>query len=104
MKKFITCLTLFLFLTVCVNAQIGYLDVKSEPANSDIYINNVYKGKTPSIIELSPGRYKLKLEYNGYEPYVKQIEIADNLVLKEMAELKGYVKLDINTNPTGSVI
>jgi len=51
------------------------IEFKSDPDNADIYINNNYKGKTPTTIMLPIGLHIFRLEYYGYKEYNSEIEI-----------------------------
>lgn len=43
------------------------LTIKTTPEDVSVYVNGVYKGKTPLTLTLEPGTYNLKLEKEGYE-------------------------------------
>ena len=56
---------------------IGTLEVliASVPSNASIYINNVFEGRTPQIINLSTGNYSLMMNLTGYKNIVTDFNI-----------------------------
>lgn len=45
----------------------GRLDVRTDPADAEIYLNGKYSGNTPRVFEsLLPGEYVIQLEKQGY--------------------------------------
>jgi len=51
--------------------------IKSTPPNATLFLNDIFKGKTPIFIDkLTPKRYNLKLSYSeGYKDYRSVLEI-----------------------------
>lgn len=48
-------------------ANTGSMEVTSDPAGAEIYLNNAYKGVTPvTLNDLAPGSYTVALKLNGY--------------------------------------
>ena len=57
--------------------NVGELSLQVQPAKAQVSLNRQdYSGQ--SLIELAPGRYRLDVELQGYEPYSENIEIALN--------------------------
>jgi hypothetical protein len=48
----------------------------SDPTGAEITIDGNYAGNTPSTIKLKPGTHSIKLTKNGFQPWVRSIEIA----------------------------
>ncbi|MCX8095738.1 MAG: PEGA domain-containing protein [Caldisericia bacterium] len=61
-----------------LSENLGLLKIKSEPSNCNIYINNELKGKSPMEINLNEGTYKIKLTYENYEDWEKEVNIKKN--------------------------
>jgi len=85
------------------------LYVNSRPAGADIFINgDKQSGQTPATLPLAGGSYNLVLRMEGYEPYVGQIQVKDNLLTTLDLELKpraGHVAwADVTTSPSGAEI
>jgi serine/threonine protein kinase len=85
------------------------LYVTSRPAGADIFINgDKQSGQTPATLPLAGGSYNLVLRLEGYEPYVGQIQVKDNLLTTMDLELKpraGHVAwADVTTSPSGAEI
>jgi PEGA domain. len=54
----------------------GSLNINSYPQGADLYLNGVYKGKTPIVINnVSPGRYQVQLRLSGYKDYVSFVDV-----------------------------
>ena len=54
----------------------GSLDLSSSPDGSEIYLDRVYRGTTPSVIaELPPGSHALEFRLSGYTSWTTTIEI-----------------------------
>jgi eukaryotic-like serine/threonine-protein kinase len=73
---------------------------------ADVYINNRLIETTPltDYIELTPGRYSLRLIHPDYPSYTRRIEIASDKIETIRLDLKDMIGfLDININPWGDV-
>jgi len=83
------------------------LNIFSNPSSADVYINGVYKGKTPlSLTDLSSGTYNVKISLSGYEEYNETVYLAPgdlkqiNVTLKPMNLGEVY----IDSNPKGAKV
>jgi hypothetical protein len=81
MKKifFILCLfSLILLLPVAVSA-VGNISVTSTPAGATIYLDNVNKGMTPTVIgNIISGSHTLVLQKAGYQNDTRTVTVTDN--------------------------
>ncbi|MBP1929633.1 hypothetical protein J2741_002180 [Methanolinea mesophila] len=70
---------LVLSVTLTPNPQkpdTGSIAISSSPTDADIYLDNVFKGITPSTIDsITPGTHSLLLKLNGYQDYSSQIQV-----------------------------
>ncbi|HXJ13365.1 MAG TPA: PEGA domain-containing protein, partial [Candidatus Limnocylindrales bacterium] len=85
------------------------LYVASRPAGADVFINgDKQPGQTPVTIPLAAGSYNLVLRLEGYEPYVGQVQLKDNVQTTLELELKargGRVAwAQVDTTPVGAEI
>jgi eukaryotic-like serine/threonine-protein kinase len=85
------------------------LYVNSRPQGADIFINgDKQPGQTPTTLPLAAGSYNLVLRLEGYEPYVGQIQVKDNVQTALDLELKpraGHVAwAQVETTPAGAEI
>jgi serine/threonine-protein kinase len=85
------------------------LYVSTRPAGADIFINgDKQAGQTPTTLPLAAGSYNLVLLLEGYEPYVGQIQVKDNVQTAIDPELKpraGHVAwAQVDTTPAGAEI
>ena len=83
--------------------------VSSRPAGADIFINGDKQGgQTPATLPLAAGSYNLVLRLEGYEPFVGQIQVKDNVQTALDLELKpraGHVAwAQVDTTPAGAEI
>jgi len=85
------------------------LYVGTRPAGADIFINgDKQAGQTPATLPLAAGSYNLVLRLEGYEPYVGQVQVKDNvqsaldLELKPRAGRVAWAQVD--TSPAGAEI
>ena len=85
------------------------LYVSTRPDGADIFINgDKQAGQTPTTLPLAAGSYNLVLRLEGYEPYVGQIQVKDNVQTALDLELKpraGRVAwAQVDTIPGGAEI
>src|SRR5580704_14190038 len=85
------------------------LYVSTRPDGADIFINgDKQAGQTPTTLPLAAGSYNLVLRLEGYEPYVGQIQVKDNVQTALDLELKpraGHVAwAQVDTIPVGAEI
>jgi hypothetical protein len=85
------------------------LYVTTRPDGADIFINgDKQAGQTPTTLPLAAGSYNLVLRLEGYEPYVGQIQVKDNVQTALDLELKpraGHVAwAQVDTTPAGAEI
>ena len=85
------------------------LYIGSRPAGADVFINgDKQAGQTPVTLPLAQGSYNLVLRLEGYEPYVGQVQIKDNVQTALDLELKpraGHVAwAQVDSTPSGAEI
>ena len=86
------------------------LYVNSHPAGADIFINGAKQsGQTPTNLPLAGGSYNLVLRLEGYDPYVGQVQVKDNLQTTLDLELKAHSAAhvawaQVNSTPAGAEI
>jgi len=84
--------------------------VNSHPAGADVFINgDKQSGQTPVTLPLAAGSYNLVLRLEGYEPYVGQVQVKDNVQTTLDLELKqrsaNHVAwAQVNSTPQGAEI
>jgi serine/threonine-protein kinase len=67
-------------LDVKLERQAGVLAIKSSPPDAQIFINNqVHEKRTPALVTLPVGKYKIELRKQGFRDYDEEIEVRDNL-------------------------
>jgi serine/threonine protein kinase len=85
--------------------------ISSKPAGADIFINGAKQsGQTPASLPLAPGHYDLVLRLPGYDPYVGQVQVKDNIQtildaeLKERGQSARVAWAQVTTTPEGAEI
>jgi serine/threonine-protein kinase len=84
--------------------------LNSHPAGADVFINgDKQSGQTPVTLPLAAGSYNLVLRLEGYEPYVGQLQVKDNVQTTLDLELKPHAAnhvawAQVNSTPPGAEI
>ncbi|MDD1728022.1 MAG: PEGA domain-containing protein [Methanospirillum sp.] len=62
--------------------EIGSLQIQSEPADAQVFLDHVFQGITPVTLSyLGPGEYTLTLQKNGYASYVSRVQVVGGQTL-----------------------
>ena len=73
--------------------------IQSSPSGADVYINHLYRGKTPLTMEkLDNGRYLLTLEKDGYYSENRTIQYdgeSSHTYDISLKQITGYLSLDV---------
>ncbi len=90
------------------------LYINSHPADADVFINgDKQSGQTPVTLPLAAGPYNLVIRLEGYDPYVGQIQVKDNIQTtldielkpKGQAQAQGHIAwAQVNSSPVGAEI
>jgi hypothetical protein len=84
--------------------------ISSQPPGADVFINGAKQsGQTPVTLPLAPGQYNLVLRLPGYEAYVGNIQVKDNIQtqLNAVMNEKSAVHIawaQVSSNPKGAEI
>jgi hypothetical protein len=65
----------------------GLLSATSKPKSASVFINDRLTTATDDTINLSPGKYQVKIVKDGYLPWSKNIEIQKEMVVQTEATL-----------------
>lgn len=61
----------------------GRIAFATEPPGAFVYVNGEYQATTPLLgLEVKPGKIELRAELEGYENFVKRLEIKENQEIK----------------------
>ena len=86
------------------------LFITTQPAGAEIFINGaIQSGRTPVTLPLAAGQFNLVVRLSGYEPYVGQVQVKDNLLTTMNLELNPRTLphvawAQVNTTPEGAEI
>lgn len=91
-----------------ITVKYGLLKIKSEPNECEIYIDNEFKGKSPMEINITPGKYKVKLTHEDYEDWEKEVNIEENkeVLIEANLNKKTVIKegtLNVNSTPKANL-
>jgi hypothetical protein len=65
---------------VKLDPQAGVLAIKSTPPDAQIFINDQAQNqRTPAVLNLPVGKYKIELRKQGFRNYDEEIEVRDQL-------------------------
>lgn len=54
----------------------GGLDIASTPSGAEIYVDNLFKGYTPTTLtDITPGQHQVLLKYTGYLDYTQTVTV-----------------------------
>jgi hypothetical protein len=68
-------------------AGLGLLSANSFPEGGQIYLNDRLVSATDDTLYLEPGAYVVRIQKDGYSPWMKTIQIQPELVVQTNAEL-----------------
>ncbi len=84
-------------------SNIGWISVNTTPSASNIFINNIPRGKTPAKLQLERGEYDLRVEAPGYSNHKEKISILNDETSTVSVNLQELpCSITIVTTPTGS--
>lgn len=56
--------------------SVGSLDISSSPPNVQIYVDDLYKGVTPAVVEIQAGSHTVMLRLAGFQDWSTQTDVA----------------------------
>ena len=56
--------------------SMGSLDISSSPQNVQIYVDDLYKGVTPAVVEVEAGSHMVLLRLSGFQDWSTQADVA----------------------------
>jgi serine/threonine protein kinase len=80
------------------SVTVGQMQIRSVPAGASVFINDEERGLTPVEITLSPGRYKVRVELEGYDT----IESEEDVLEKERTSMVLPLQKSAVAKPTHS--
>ena len=58
------------------SAGSGFLDIGTSPSQADVFMNNIYNGKSPiTLNNVAVGRHNIIIKKEGYEDFITEINI-----------------------------
>jgi hypothetical protein len=77
------------------------LKIVSIPDKARVYVNNEPRGHTPlELPSLAPGKYRVRVEMDGYDPTARDIELARGAARSEEFRLTSNTgKIELTTEP-----
>ncbi len=87
--------------------QNATLTVSSVPSGASVYLDGIYRGKTPVTLTTNPGTHSLKLSLSGYKTRVVTVTLQSGQRKSLSFRLQPttqYGTLKINSNPQGAKV
>ncbi|GAX59732.1 hypothetical protein SCALIN_C04_0220 [Candidatus Scalindua japonica] len=84
----------------------GSINIKSDPPQSEIFIDGIESGTTPAVInDLSPETHKIDIKMDGYSVWSENVEVVANEVKQVDAALQQITgSVSVNSEPSGASI
>ena len=93
-------------ITAVLQQLAGSLNIKSEPANAMIIVDDKEVGTAPAnIANLKPGKYSVEVRMDGYENWSESVEVSvdkENQITAVLQQLAG--SLNIKSEPANAMI
>jgi hypothetical protein len=84
----------------------GFLEVNSNPTGAEVYIDNIYSGRTPTTTELSGDKnVNIVLKKDGYSDYYQSVYVSNDdtkSVSYTLEEDIQYASLIVNSEPSNA--
>ncbi len=78
-------------------SRVGSLKISSNPSGAEVYLDNVYKGKTPlTLTKLQPGAHTLVLKKSGYSELLQSVNIEAGNTTEVHASMKPSLPVGIS--------
>jgi hypothetical protein len=74
-----------------ISATNGSIVLESDPSKADVYLNTVFKGKTPITINISRGTYRVVIQKTGYQDWSNRISVTAGASTDVYAQLSADV-------------
>jgi hypothetical protein len=74
-----------------ISATNGSIVLESDPSNAAVYLNTVFKGKTPITINISRGTYRVVIQKTGYQDWSNRISVTAGTSTDVYAQLSADV-------------
>ncbi|HQC38926.1 MAG TPA: PEGA domain-containing protein, partial [Thermotogota bacterium] len=94
-KRFLLIIFIALISYLSVFGSTVKLEVLSHPSGADIYIDRVWRGTTPQVLYIAPGKHQIQLEKFGYGASSESFDlrlssVAEYNLIPEPEILKNY--------------
>ncbi len=74
-KRFLLIIFVVLISYLSLFSSTVKLEVLSHPSGADIFINRVWRGTTPQVLYIAPGKHQIQLEKFGYSPSMEGFDL-----------------------------
>jgi diacylglycerol kinase family enzyme len=93
-------------LTATLQTESGSINIKSEPTNARIYLDDEDAGITPGIIKsVAPGTHEIEVRMDGYDVWSKKLDVeaGKEIVLTAALQMK-VGSINIKSDPAKAMI
>ena len=86
-----------------LDANFGYITIKSEPSGADVYVDDVKAGVTPYLMKkITLGRHTVEIRKYGYETQADMVMIKVDEVNKQLENVKLVEDKSVPTTPVAT--
>lgn len=91
---------------IALDPNWGAITIHSEPANAEVYVDNVRLGTTPLSVDMMAGQHELRLEKENYQSASQTLEIraGTEQTLPEIVLEEASGQFRIESDPTGATV
>ncbi len=92
-----------MIINLTLQPRVGNLDIITSPIDASVYINGQLKGKSPiSLTKLTIGTYLIKIEKQGFESIIRNIEIKEGSTTEINESFVNEQQITITSNPSNA--
>jgi hypothetical protein len=92
-------------LNIQLRPVIGALSVMVDPPETSIYLNSIYYGMSPKLLDtLTIGEYNLELKKEGFATFRQHLLIEENKTIQINTALQQGKLIKVNTTPGGAEV
>jgi len=85
----------------------GILDLNSTPSGAKVYVDGVYRGRTPLKVKLNPGAHDVEIRLSGYQTYRTRVQVRagqTSRVSPRLMRVQTTGTLSVDSTPQGAEV
>jgi hypothetical protein len=56
---------------------VGSYEIQSDPPSAEIYVDSAFIGNTPATLKLKPGQHNIRVSFNGYKDWSRDLTVQE---------------------------